>query len=108
MIWTEASHLVPAGAVVGELEVGGVVWDLYYEPEMDLAPYGWPEPFVYMAYLAREPVRAGPLDLGAFFDDLLARGYVPADAYLACISFGNEVQLGAGRTEVAGYAIEVE
>ncbi len=108
MIWTEASQLVPAGTVVGELEVGGVVWDLYCQPEMDLAQYGWPEKFVYAAYLARQPVTRGPLDLGAFLADLLARGDIPAGAYLASISFGNEVQLGTGHTEVAGYAIEVE
>jgi len=50
----------------------------------------------------------GPLDLGAFVDDLLARSYAASDAYLASISYGNEVQLGAGRTEVAGYTIEID
>ncbi len=108
MIWTEASHMVPAGEVVGRVDIGGVAWDVYYEPAIDVLAYGWPGTWVYVAYLAREPVRAGPLDLGAFLGDALARGYVPADAFLASISFGNEVVVGTGRTEVAGYALDLD
>lgn len=108
MIWTDGERMAPAGEIVGEVEVSGTVYDLFWEPEMDLSEYGWPEPFVYAAYRAREPVRAGPLDLGAFLDDLVARGYLTEDVYLACIGFGNEVVLGTGHTEVRGYAIELE
>lgn len=109
MIWTDGGGgMQPAGELVGTLDAGGVTYDLFWEPEMDLAEYGWPENFRYAAYRAREPVRSGPLDLGLFIDDLLARGYLPADGYLACIGFGNEVILGAGHTEVANYAIEIE
>jgi hypothetical protein len=107
MIWTDASQMVPAGDRVGELVVGGVTWDLYYKPDMVLSDYGYTNHFGYTAYLAREPVQAGPLDIGAFFADLLDRGYLPADGYLACISFGNEVSLGQGHTEVSGFAIDV-
>jgi hypothetical protein len=108
MIWTDGQRMSPAGEIVGEVEVGGTVYDVFWEPEMDLAEYGWPQPFVYAAYLAREPVRTGPLDIGAFLDDLVARGYLTEDHYLACIGFGNEVVLGRGHTEVRGYAIELE
>lgn len=108
MIWTDGHGMTPAGDLVGELDVGGTTYDLFWEPEMHLSDYGWPERFVYAAYRAREPVRAGPLDLSAFLDDLLARGYLARDDHLACIGFGNEVVLGKGHTEVAGYAIELE
>lgn len=108
MIWTDGSGFPPAGDLVGTLDVGGTTYDLFYDPEMTLSEYGWPERFVYTAYRARTPVRSGPLDVGAFLDDLVARGYLPGDAYLACIGFGNEVVLGKGHTEVAGYAIELE
>jgi len=108
MVWTDGHGMTPAGERVGELTVGGVGWDLYYTPDLVLSAYGFTDHFSYSAYVAREPVRSGPLDLGAFLADLVGRGYVPADGWLSTVCFGNEVVLGAGRTEVSGYAIEIE
>jgi hypothetical protein len=106
MIWNDRKGTLffPAGAVVDRVQLGGVAYDVYVNPEHHgLTQYTWK----YIAFLPEHPLVEGPLELTLFFDYLLSSGLVPSDSYLSSIEFGTEVVVGTGTTEVSGFAIDV-
>ncbi len=106
MIWLDAyGGMVPAGAIVATVTIGGVTWDLY---RLDATTWT-PEPWVYLAYLPRTKV-SSPMSLNvrAFLDHLKQRGDITGQEWLTSVELGNEIVAGKGQTVLTGYAVTVE
>lgn len=90
MIWVNrGGGAAPAGTKVATVEVGGYEWDVYFF-KMD---------WNYIAYLSRRPLERVELDIKAFIDDALSRGYIDPEWYLDAIEAGFEIwRGGAGLT----------
>jgi hypothetical protein len=104
MIWTDRKGMLfyPGGALVDHVTLGGIAYDVYYNPTVHgFTTYTWS----YVAFLPEHPIVSGPLELGPFFDYLLAKEYVAPGGWLSSIEFGCEVTVGSGATEVSGAAI---
>jgi len=91
MIWLRANGGAwPAGSYVGTISVGGASWDVYFAD--------WTS-WHYIAYKKVNPADNVSLDLKAFIDDAVSRGYVSHLWYLEAIEAGFEIwSYGTGLT----------
>jgi hypothetical protein len=86
MIWlNHGGGVRPAGAQVATISLGGATWDVWTGPM---------ESWKYIAYVREEPTDSAKLDLRAFIQDSVARGYVDRSFYLIAIEAGFEVWKG--------------
>jgi uncharacterized protein (TIGR03000 family) len=60
-----------------------------------------------LAFVFHRPLPEGALECGYYLDYLLRQGHLPADVFVASLSFGNEVWHGSGRTVVERYEVTV-
>jgi len=105
MIWLDAfGGAVPAGAVIGSVDIGGTTWDVY----RTTATWG-PEPWLYVAYKARSlPASPLQLDVLAFLRNLKQRGSITGQEWLASIEVGNEIVAGKGTTTFSNFSVSVK
>ena len=61
----------------------------------------------YVAFVARDPILRGPLNLSSFFDYLLDKGLITRDHYVTSVEFGNEIVLGSGSVEIQDQGITI-
>ena len=64
MIWNANHGQSPAGPRAGNIEVGGVFYDLYVEHGHGDASGASAQRWTYVAFISRTPVHKGQLDLG--------------------------------------------
>jgi len=100
MIWTVNSGMKPGGTKIGSLEVGGTVFDLYFDDRQGVIT--GPDPFTWtlISFVARKPLTKGKLDFGPFIECLLARQILTRDHILTSLELGDEVSEGTGRVVV--------
>lgn len=86
MLWLDyMGNVPPAGQKIGRVTIDGMGWTLWE------GNIGWN----YIAYLADKTVDSvDSLDLMAFLNDSLSRGYLDKDWYLAAVEAGNELRTG--------------
>jgi hypothetical protein len=104
MIWNDRKGMLfyPAGRITGQVEIGGVRWDVYVNRDhRSFTQDSW----TFVAFLPDRPVMNGPLDLSAFFDHLVETEILPSSYWVVSLELGTEVVVGTGATEVSGYAI---
>jgi len=89
---------MPAGGRAATVEIGGVVWDVYF------ANVSWS----YIAYLAREPLTSVDLDIKAFIDDAVSRGFINPEWYLDAVEAGFEIWRGGSGLETLKFSVHVE
>ena len=87
MIWLDHDGAVqPAGAKVATVALAGANWDLWM---------GKMESWRYVAYVRQTPTRqVENLDIRAFTQDSVGRGYIDASNYLIAIEAGFEIWKG--------------
>lgn len=99
MIWiNRGGGAAPAGKRVATVEIGGVEWDVYF------ANMSWN----YIAYLARRPLTSVDLDIKAFIDDAVSRGFINQEWYLDAIEAGFEIWRGGAGLETLEFSASVE
>jgi len=99
MIWiNRGGGAIPAGKRVATVEIGGMVWDVYF------ANMSWN----YIAYLAREPLTSVDLDIKAFIDDAVSRGFIDPEWFLDAIEAGFEIWRGGSGLETLSFSANVE
>lgn len=101
MIWTNRfGGAAPLGKKCGEVEIGGVTWDLYS------GDAGWK----VFSFVRNENAASWTLDVKAFVDALVSTGRMPASRQLSGIQLGTEVfqSPGEARFEVTDYFVEIE
>ncbi len=79
MIWTNNHGQTPAGSPMATVTIGGQTWT------------AWKGNGGYMAFVANSNVTAGSLNLLAFFQWIIAKGWVPADSTLNQVDYGVEI-----------------
>jgi cellulose 1,4-beta-cellobiosidase len=94
MIWINANGgASPGGSYVGTVSIGGASWWVYYAPKGG----GWN--WNYIAYRKASSTSSLNLDLKAFIDDSVNRGYISNLWYLEAIEAGFEIwSYGTGLT----------
>jgi hypothetical protein len=75
----------PAGSVVGTVTISGRSWQVWY-----YTGFGWP----YVAYLATSNTTSATIDIKAFINDAVSRGYFRSSGYLVAIEAGFEIWNG--------------
>jgi hypothetical protein len=82
MIWIyKAGGAGPGGSQVGTVTIGGNSWDVYY------ADWDWN----YVAYICTSNITSATLDIKAFTNDAVSRGYINSSWYLDAMEFGFEI-----------------
>lgn len=91
MIWLDrGGGAGPAGSLVaGDLPIDGATWDLYFAQFTD---------WNYIAYLRTSPTSSvSNLDINAFTQDAVGRGFIQPSWYLSAVEVGFELwRQGAG------------
>lgn len=80
MIWTDNFHQVPAGSPIAKRRFSGHSWRIWATDDNG-----------YIAFVPKQPLTHGTLDLKKMLDWLVARGRVESDATLGQICFGFEI-----------------
>jgi hypothetical protein len=78
MIWTDNFNQVPSGSVQETFTQGGQSYQVWKSGN-------------YIAFVETANVTSGTLDLLAFFNHLIANGWVPSNATLGAIDYGVEL-----------------
>ena len=99
MVWLFRGALNPAGTSRGTRVVKGASYELFV---------GETDGEIYAAFVPKEAVRTGLVDVLAFVQQLLDEGLVSPAWYISVVEVGNEVVSGSGATIVNGYAVDVE
>jgi hypothetical protein len=79
MIWTNNHGQTPGGSPMATVTIGGQTWT------------AWKGNGGYMAFVAKSNLTAGTLNLLAFFQWIIARGWVPAGSTLNQVDYGVEI-----------------
>jgi hypothetical protein len=79
MIWTNNHGQTPGGSPMATVTIGGQTWT------------AWKGNGGYMAFVANSNVTSGTLNLLAFFQWIIAKGWVPADSTLNQVDYGVEI-----------------
>jgi Glycosyl hydrolase family 12 len=79
MIWTQNHGQTPGGSPMATVNLDGQSWT------------AWKGNGGYMAFVANTGASAGSLNLLAFFQWVIAEGWVPADSTLSQIGYGVEI-----------------
>jgi len=108
MIWNANGGQSPAGTRRGTLDVQGNTYDVYVEENHGDASGNNRNVWTYVAFVAREPVWRGPLDLSVFLDYLLQQKILSQDHCLTSLELGNEVSQGEGVVEIRDFAIRFQ
>lgn len=99
MIWiNRGGGAGPAGRKVATVEIGGITWDVYF------ANMSWN----YIAYLAKEPLTSVDLDVKAFIDDSVSRGFIDPEWFLDAIEAGFEIWRDGSGLETFSFSANVE
>jgi hypothetical protein len=78
MIWTENHGQVPSGSSVATVSFGGRSYQVYKSGS-------------YIAFVAETNFTSGTMDLLAFFDWVIAQGWMPASSTLGQVDYGAEL-----------------
>lgn len=95
MIWTDNYNQVPSGSVQETVTLGGQSYQVYKSGS-------------YIAFVDTTNVTSGTLDLLAFFDHIISKGWIPSTSTLGAIDYGVELVSTNGmdtRFEVNGFSL---
>jgi Glycosyl hydrolase family 12 len=92
MIWTNNHGQTPGGSPMATVTIGGQTWT------------AWKGNGGYMAFVAKSNVTAGSLNLLAFFQWVIAKGWVPADSTLNQVDYGVEICSTNGGPATFGFS----
>lgn len=98
MVWVAKRGLSPAGDCVATVDTPYGKADLF-----EAAMQHWR----YYAYVLRDEMPAGVIDLMIFVRELLARKKLDGSELIASIEFGNEIAFGKGRTAIEKYSLDI-
>jgi len=110
MIWTHASPgLIDASSKpLATFDLAGQTWTLYSRPATHKLDNGKEVGWTYIAYIAKNEMLKGKLDVRALVLDAVARGLISAQDHVAGFEWGNEIISGSGSTWVKQFALTVE
>ena len=104
VFWLIHNNMTPPGSVVGTYSTGSVDYDVWIDPQHDpggeTTTAGWP----YIAFVARTPVRSGPIGVGGFLQYLYGKGYITWQGYVAGIELGTEIVNGHGSVIISNFS----
>jgi hypothetical protein len=111
MIWVDNRGMTPAGAPAGTARAGAAIFDVWVNPGQTDHSGGSTATWTYVAFVAREPMLAGSLDLTPLLDHLrehdvpghAGQRILPAGAWIGSLELGTEVVGGGGLVEVTGF-----
>ncbi|ACY48513.1 glycoside hydrolase family 12 [Rhodothermus marinus DSM 4252] len=100
MIWLNWNGgVMPGGSRVATVELAGATWEVWY------ADWDWN----YIAYRRTTPTTSvSELDLKAFIDDAVARGYIRPEWYLHAVETGFELWEGGAGLRSADFSVTVQ
>jgi len=100
MIWLNWNGgVMPGGSRVATVELAGATWEVWY------ADWDWN----YIAYRRTTPTTSvRDLDLKAFIDDAVARGYIRPEWYLHAVETGFELWKGGAGLRSADFSVTVQ
>jgi Glycosyl hydrolase family 12 len=78
MIWTDNYNQVPSGSVQETVSLGGQSYKVYKSGS-------------YIAFVDTTSVTSGTLDLLAFFNHIMGKGWIPSNSTLGAIDYGVEL-----------------
>jgi hypothetical protein len=119
MIWVDNEGLIPAGDRFGEVASGDTTFDVYLHFGHTDASGSSDAVWAYTAFVARAPLRSGPLDLTPLLDYLATNNVptndapgspgspiLPAGAWVGALELGTEIVHGGGLMEITGLSLQ--
>lgn len=115
MIWIDDHGMTPAGEPQGTAQSGDGTFDVWVKPGHTDASGGSTAVWTYTAFVARTPLRSGPLDLTPLLDHLRTselpgspgQPILPAGAWIGSLELGTEIVGGGGLVEVTGFGYDL-
>lgn len=105
MIWIDADGMVPGSSVYDTMTLDGMDYYLViYKGHGDNSG-GSSARWSYIAFVSREPMLSGTLNIGSFLDYLLQNEIIEPDRYIASIELGTEVASGEGEFILSAFEI---
>jgi len=101
MIWTDTNITWDAGTFVGQVDVNGQQYKLYFNP-VSVQGASWTS-IIYVSVNKQTHLN---LNMKSFISDAIQRGYLPASQYLDSVEMGTEVLYGKGTTEMLSYQVQ--
>ena len=91
MIWLDYQNVTGWQTNLGSVSLGGYTWDLW-QTTFGTGDDAW----TYLAYMIQAPMVTSvtDLDLNAFIQDAVSRGYVDNSWYLYAVEAGDEIRTG--------------
>jgi hypothetical protein len=91
MIWLDYQNVTGWQTNLGSVSLGGYTWDLW-QTTFGTGDDAW----TYLAYMIQAPMVTSvtDLDLNAFIQDAVSRGYVDNSWYLYAVQAGDEIRTG--------------
>jgi hypothetical protein len=108
MIWIAKNGQAPAGRHRGAINVQGDSYDVYVEEGHKDASGANKNIWTYVAFVARNPILQGPLDLSVFTKYLMDQKLLASESYITSVELGNEVCNGAGIVELQKFGLRFE
>jgi xyloglucan-specific endo-beta-1,4-glucanase len=98
MVWLyKSGGAGPVGTKQATVTIAGTTWDLYK------GNIGWN---VY-SFVRTSNTSSAALNLTAFTDDLVARGWLAKSKYLSSVQAGPEIFTGSGRLDTTAYSVKI-
>ena len=110
MIWTYATaqHMNPAGKHVGDVDIGGVQWELWAEKNWGDASGVNANKWVNLTFRAKTYSLKSAFDLVQLTDYAVEQKILPDDFYFADVELGMEIMSGSGLAWVKAFRVSVE
>lgn len=99
MIWLNYRETTPIGESVDSVNIGGQQWDVWYGPN---------EGFNTVSYIRATNTTTFNMDLKAFMDDTVARGYAQAGDYLLGVQAGFEIWEASQEFSIDSFSVSVQ
>ena len=107
MIWAANQGGTPAGRKHGTLQVSGINFDVYVNPNQSDNSGANKNQWIYVACVAQMPLLKGELDIDAITEYLLKQGIMANPTFLTSLELGTEISGGQGTVEILDYAVKV-
>jgi hypothetical protein len=107
-VWVASRKRRPAGTLSATVMVQGQPFDLYIDRHRRDESGNYKNEWTGAVFVSRTPLLHGPLDLGAFLDQLLQLKILTSDWWVADVELGTGISQGVGIAEVQDFALKVE
>jgi hypothetical protein len=105
MIWSHAAGFNPAGGKHGEIEAGGMVWEVWLDKGWGDISGAHDNTWIYITFKAQGSFLQADIDVLPLLKYAVSEGLIGSDLYIADVELGNEIMSGSGTAWVKTFRV---